>query len=509
MIYATFVATLTAEAGQLEDTADTGTAPAGRTIGGVAVPWNEVGIISDGRRVRFLPGSLDAAARPIVVLGHDGPPVGRVSETADTDTGMACTVKVSRVPDGDNALILAADGVLGMFSVGADPSDADYDDDGVLNVRAAAWQHLALLPFGAFAGATVTDVAASQHQGDSGMPELLTETAADVNAATLQAAPVAVPAVIPLHTGQRPAQEPMTLQRLAALIAGANRGEIDGTAARAQIQAALASVSSSNVGAVVPPAYRAELTAIIDHGTPLLTMLAGTPLPPNGMALEFPQWLVAPTTGVQAVEKTAITSTAATMSLKSAPVITIVGGNDLSLQSVERSSPSFLDAYLRAMAVDWGRKAEAYALSVLTPLSEVVAPGADFLANVQKLVASLDPAATPPGPLFIGMSSDVALPLISVTTNNGPAYWSGQINFGSMVGTVANDAGMVMFIDWNLPIKTMIAGSTAAAATHVSPGAPADVRVVDVSLLGLDVGVYGYIAVTVEYPGALSVMTLA
>ena len=43
---------------------------------------------------------------------------------------------------------------------------------------------------------------------------------------------------------------------------------------------------------------------------------------------------------------------------------------------------------------------------------------------------------------------------------------------------------------------------------YKSAGAPADIRVVDVSLLGLDVGVYGYIAVTTDYPGALSVMTL-
>ena len=65
-----------------------------------------------------------------------------------------------------------------------------------------------------------------------------------------------------------------------------------------------------------------------------------------------------------------------------------------------------------------------------------------------------------------------------------------------------------MVVDPNLPAKTMIAGSTQAATVYKSAGAPADIRVVDVSLLGLDVGVYGYVAVTVEYPGAISVMTL-
>lgn len=514
MIQATFAATLTAAAG--DEQADDGATPASsRTINGVAVPWNEIGVISDGRRVRFLPGSLDAAARPIVVLGHDGPAIGRVSENTATDTGMISAVRVSRVPDGDTALILAADGVLGMFSVGADPTDSDYDDAGVLNVRAASWQHLALLPFGAFAGAVVTDVAASQPSPSTttGVPavtDLLTTNPPAVElAAGLSDA--LVPAVIPLHTGQRPTHEPMTLARLAALVAGANRGEINGAAARAQIQAALANVVSTDVGAIVPPAYRAELTGIIDHGTPLLTVLGGSPLPGNGMSIEYPQWLVTPTTGIQATEKTQITSTPATMTLRTAPVITIAGGNDLSLQSVERSSPSFLDAYLRAMAVDWGRKAEAYVLSVITPLAAVVpsVPGATFLENVQALIGALDPALTPAGQLFVAMSSDVALPLISVKQADGPAFWSGSINFGNMTSTVTNDAGLTIFVDWNLPANTMLGGSTQAAPVHVSPGAPADIRVVDVSLLGLDVGVYGYIAVTPEYPDALAILTVS
>ena len=62
--------------------------------------------------------------------------------------------------------------------------------------------------------------------------------------------------------------------------------------------------------------------------------------------------------------------------------------------------------------------------------------------------------------------------------------------------------GLDMFVDTSLPAGTMIGGSKQAATVHKSAGAPADIRVVDVSLLGLDVGVYGYLAVTVEYPKA-------
>jgi hypothetical protein len=463
--------------------------PEQRTIRGIAVPWDQVGTVSDGTRVRFLPGSLDAAGRPSVRLGHDGPAIGRVASASSSDAGLSTEVRVSRTRDGDEALVLASDGVLGMFSIGADPTEFSHDEDGTLVVAAADWHHLALLDRGAFSGAVVTTVAAQE-----GATMTITEPAPPAVAAT-EPVVTAAPAVVPV-TAAAPAAPPLTLARIAHLVAGANRGEISTEAVKATLAAALTNVTSTNVGAIVPPIYRAELTAIVDHGTPLLNVLGDQTLPASGMSIEFPEWTTKPTTGLQATEKSQIVSTAVAMNLKTAPIVTLAGGNDLSLQSVERSSPSFLEAYLRAAAVDWGRKAEAYVLSILTPLAEVVAPGAGtFLDRVQLLMASLDPNATPAGPLFVAMSYDVAMPLISVKQTDAPGWWDGSISFGSMTPNVNAD-GLNIVVDWNLPAKTMLAGSTQAATVHKSAGAPTDIRV------------YGYLSVTVEYPGAISVMTL-
>jgi hypothetical protein len=484
----------------------------GRTIRGVAVPWNQVGTVADGTRVRFLPGALDAAARPIVTLGHDGPPIGRTADNLDDGAGMATQVRVSRVRDGDDALTLAADGVLGMFSVGVNPTDWSFDDDGVMVVAAGDWHHTALLPFGAFPQAVVTDVAASQPNGGT-----MTTTAPDVTATPATAelepvdpAPVVVatapqgPRPVPISTG-RPTSPPLTLQRYATLVAAANRGEITTEALRATITAALQNITTTDAAEVVQPAYRAEITGLIDHGTPLLQALSQSPLPGSGMSIEFPRWTVMPATGVQATEKSPIVSQPVGMEMASAPVKTIAGGNDLSLQAVERSSPSFLEAYLRAMAVDWGRKAEAEAITALLAVAQAATPGADFLANVAALYAELDPAVTPSGPLFLAMSRDVALPLITVTAMDGPAYWSGAIRFGDVIPQTDAD-GLNAFVDWNLPPGTMLMGASNGATWHQSAGAPADIRVIDVSLLGLDVGVYGYVCLTIEYPGAFAKM---
>jgi hypothetical protein len=478
----------------------------GRTIRGTAVPWDQVGTVSNGTRVKFLPGSLSADARPVVTSGHDGPAFGKVTEAVSSPSGMSVSVKVSDVLVGSDALTLAADGVLSMFSVGVDPTESEYDADGVLVVTAADWHHLALVPFGAFPDALVSDVAASQ---PSTKGSAMSEIVADPPSMELVAASVPDvprPAVIPLTVARPPAPE-LDLQRYAQIVAGGARSGLSADGITAQINAALTSVTSTNVAGMVPPAYRAQITELVNHGTPLLNVLAGATLPASGMSVEYPQWTTTPTTGVQATEKTAIVSTAAAVALKSAPVQTIAGGNDISLQAVERSSPSFLEAYLKAAAIDWSRKAEAQVIAAINVGAVVAAPGASFLANVQALLAALDPAVTPAGPLFVAMSYDVALPLVSVTQANGPAFWEGRMDFGSSLPTVSG-GGMSMFIDWNLPAKTMLAGSTQAATVHLSAGAPADIRVVDVSLLGLDVGVYGFLAITVEYPAAFAKMTL-
>lgn len=480
-----------------------------RTIRGVAVPWDKTGVVSDGTRVKFLPGSLDAEARPVVTLGHDGVPIGRSLTNTATENGMATAVRVSRTRNGDEALVLASDGVLGMFSVGVNPTEFSYDDDGTLVVARGEWHHLALLPWGAFPDAVVTDVAASAPQGatmtmlDNAIIDT-TAVPAEVTAAPAPAGQPSPPAVIPV-TAAKPAAPPLTLQRIATLVASANRGEISTEAVKATIAAALANVTSTNVGAIVQPAYRAEINGLIDHGTPLLQALSSTPLPATGLSIEYPEWTALPTTGVQATEKTQIVSTPVTMTMKSAPVKTIAGGNDISLQAVERSSPSFLEAYLRAASVDWSRKAEAEVITALLAVATAATPGADFLANVQALYAALDPATTPPGPLFLAMARDVALPLISVTTMNGPAFWNASINFGDVIPETAAD-GLNAFVDWNLASGQMLMGARNGATYHQSAGAPADIRVVDVSLLGLDVGVYGYLALTIEYPGAFSAL---
>lgn len=503
-----------------------------RVLAGLAVPYNTVARVLSGQRVKFLPGSLplDGPA-PKVLRGHDrGHPVGLVTHRSADAAGVQVRARISAVPAGDEVLTLAADGVLDAWSVGAEPLDYTFEQDDagdVMVVARADWQEISVLPFGAFPTARITEISATRPPED---PMSILST--DGPAPTVDAAPDPAPQVItptrtpaptvtpapaptvqasPYTPGARPQifvqANTLSLAGLAGLIAAANRGEVPMEQAKPRIQAALANVITSNIASVVMPGHLAEITGLIDWGRPLINAIASAPLPASGTQIEYPAWNILPSVGAQTPEKTAVTSTAASLQLKTAPVVTWAGANDISLQAVERSSPSFLDAYLRAMAVDYAKKTDTYACTALLAAAAVVAPATSFVTNVAALIGALDPATTPPGPLVLGLSWDIAASLIGVTQQNGPAFWSGSISFGGQLPEV-NAGGLAIFTDPNLPVKTYLLGAQSGAVWYESPGAPADIRVVDVSLLGLDVGVYGYGALTIPWPGSWKKMTL-
>jgi len=134
-----------------------------RTITGIALPYNVEATVSGGQVVSFLPGALPTDGKaPKLYMSHDSSQaIGLVTERADSPEAMYFTAKVSTTTLGDEALVLAADGVLDSVSVGVNPTKFTYNEDGVMIVEAADWMELSLVPQPAFSGATITDVAAS------------------------------------------------------------------------------------------------------------------------------------------------------------------------------------------------------------------------------------------------------------------------------------------------------------------------------------------------------------
>ena len=114
-----------------------------RTITGIAVPYN-VTANASGTEVMFLRGSLPVEGKaPKLYMQHDAnQAIGLVTERDDDEENMYFTAKVSATELGNEALVLAADGVLDSVSVGVNPTKFTYDQNGVMVVEAAQWLEL-------------------------------------------------------------------------------------------------------------------------------------------------------------------------------------------------------------------------------------------------------------------------------------------------------------------------------------------------------------------------------
>ncbi len=177
-----------------------------RTITGLAVPWNRVARNGD-KRWRFERGAIKYAAvnRVKLLRDHDNAQaIGKAIALTDTEEGLVATFKVSPGRLGDEALALAADGVLDGLSIGVEWRDEDYGPDplnpGCFVVQQAALREVSLTAVPAFDDSRLPSVRASD-QAEVEIPvmpeEKKTETAPVAPAAQPAAATTETPAAAP------------------------------------------------------------------------------------------------------------------------------------------------------------------------------------------------------------------------------------------------------------------------------------------------------------------------
>jgi hypothetical protein len=195
---------------------------AGRTITGLAVPYNAVAD-KFGLKYRFLPGSLEySTPERMPHLQDHSTPVGSHRSIIDSADGPVVALSVLGGVDGspqkmarDQLLYDAANGLYSGLSVGVDfsidPEDGDVtiDDQGVINVQRATWRETSTTYLPAFDDARVTTVAASLTGGTMKCPHCGQAHAPNIACATFAAHLSTQPAPAPAPAPQpQPAPAP-------------------------------------------------------------------------------------------------------------------------------------------------------------------------------------------------------------------------------------------------------------------------------------------------------------
>jgi phage head maturation protease len=347
--------TVTVQAAQGDGTGE-------RRIDAIAVPYNTFATVSGGQEVMFKPGSLPVDGKaPRVFMYHDSTkPVGIVAERVDTDEAMLASMKISRTALGDEALILAADGVMDV-SVGVNPLEFTEDKQGRITVTKAEWMELSLVPIPAFAGATITEVAAQAADPDE------TETEVPEEEPTVEATPanVEVEAAAVVPTAPLPAQAkrkfdmPTPGEYLAAMHIGGETFRNVAAAARdymlskqSALEAAAGDVLTTDTPGLLPVPVVGPVFADLNYIRPVVAAIGARAMPDGGNQKTFirPTWTTHPSVAAQSPELSAVSATTPVVASNVVSKTTLAGQVTLSVQDIDFTSPGAMEIILQNLA---------------------------------------------------------------------------------------------------------------------------------------------------------------
>jgi hypothetical protein len=378
-----------------------------RRIDAIAVPWNTFATVSDGTEVMFKEGSLPVDGKaPRVFMYHDSSqPVGIVSERVSTSEAMLASMYISRTSAGDDALVLAADGVMDV-SVGVNPREFSYDDQGRMIVTAADWMELSLVPIPAFAGATITQVAASaETEPDTEpTPELVEETepvdSVQPEAAIEAATPTApIPAQAKRNFGMPSAGEFMAAYHIGGEVwqrVNAAAAEV-AKSKQTALQAAAGDSLTTDTPGLLNQMVLGPVFTDLNYIRPVVSAVGARAFPDGGTQKTFirPTWTTHPSVGAQSPELGGVSATTPVIASNVVSKTTLAGQVTLSAQDIDFTSPAAMEIILRDLAGQYMLQSDAVACAAI--LAGDTASGSTWTVtadNPTSLISALYDAAT-------------------------------------------------------------------------------------------------------------------
>jgi uncharacterized protein len=451
-----------------------------RTLAGLALPYNVEATVSDGTKVMFMPGSLDAGGKkPKLYMGHDATQaVGLVTAMVDTPGGMMYEARISETALGNEALVLAADGVLDAVSVGVNPTKFSYDENGVMVIEAAQWQELSLVPFGAFAGASVDRVAASIHQQPDEV-ELNSEQE-PVEENNEMSNPVETPAVIeaapvaqPLYAQPRNFKLPSASEFIAATFQGGGvLAEMN-----ARIQAAAPDITTADTPGILPEIITGSVFDGLNPVRPFVSAIGAKAMPQSGATFRRPVITVRPTVTQQPTgQLNALDPSTVTVANNNVNKLTFGTYVTMSEQDLDWSDPASINIVLDQLAIAYGQATDNYAVDTCysaivqtEPVADNTDPE-DWITAIYGAAKQISQSSNylPTHMVLDPTAWSIVGKLLSSTGNpifpmNAPINGIGTLP-GGATSWNGNPLGLTLVVDKNLPSGSVFVGHLAGAA---------------------------------------------
>lgn len=260
-----------------------------------------------------------------------------------------------------------------------------------------------------------------------------------------------------------------------------------------RLQRAVANTLTGDVPGLVPAQHLAQITDVINRSRPIVSNSRQVNL--TSGKLTYPKITQRPIVGVQATEKTELPSQKMTVAMNSVDAATYGGSGDLSWQAISWGTPDALTLFFDLMA-------EAYALTTETATGTML--GADHTGADVELAsddyagwyAAITAAA---GEVYsvskrfadaIYASPALAFHLAGFVSNVAPSFGAGG-NINIAQGGAGNIAGLKLVPSHGLTGNACFVGNAQSLLVAETAGAPVEMRAVEPSIGGMELGVIG------------------
>jgi HK97 family phage major capsid protein len=268
------------------------------------------------------------------------------------------------------------------------------------------------------------------------------------------------------------------------------------TDAHERLLRAPAHTLSSDVGGLLPPQHISQIMDIINAERPVVT--SGNRVDLSTGTLTWPKITQRPIVGLQSPEKTETTSQKMTVTMENETADTYLGVGNLSWQAINWSTPAALDLFFQLMAEAYAIQTEAAAAEVVADAADTIGTGAlavdgtdtfaEWLAAILAgYTAIYDATRATPDTLY--MSPDAFVAAAGVTSAEGAKLIDvGTLNLRSQTGRMV---GLNVVVSPGFAAKQVLVGDSRALLVGETPGAPVELRAVEPSIGGLEVGIIG------------------
>ena len=482
-----------------------------RTITGLAVPYNQEASIGFGERELFAPGAIASVEDVKLFYGHEEP-IGKVISGRETEAGYEITAKVSNTSRGDEVLTLMRDGVLNKFSVGFMPIEQDREGD-LITRTLVDLKEVSVVPFPAFQGANITEVREDQAQAEiietqnqerksmSDNMELEVRSVQDEVAELRRVVEAGLTPEVPKVIGSEIRSQGEFAKRLLA-------GD--------PVAVELARAASTTANSVTTAAFIGQIDNLINNNRPALSVFSRAGLPDAGLSVEY----AAVTTNTISVtnqvdENDALAFGNLTIANTAAPVKTYGGYTSMSRQVIERSTVNYLNTVFRALTIAYANASNAAFVNHVEALDMTgkvfdISGGtvADLIGGITDGASSIFVATGLNPEAIVTSTAGYKFLMTIVGTDGRPVVLTdgqGVNNIGTanLPGLKGNLLGLPVVVDPAMTANKVYMANSQALESFESPGAPVRLSDGDVTTLTEFTSVYGYMAITTPFAGAI------